>query len=118
MLCTKCNQEKDINEFYKQKDRKKGVYSHCKVCKDKVSNDKWKQRREWAINYKGGKCLDCNQVYPPYVYDFHHLDPASKDIDWSKMRIVKLETMIAELDKCVLLCSNCHRHRHYSVERT
>ncbi len=115
MLCTKCNQEKDINEFYKQKDRKKGLNSHCKTCKDEASILKWKLKREWAIEYKGGKCVDCKQSYPPYVYDFHHLDPKSKDIDWSKMRLVKQETMISELDKCVLLCSNCHRVRHYAV---
>ncbi len=114
MICTKCNQDKDISQFYKQKDRKKGVYSRCKQCKDSESNLKRKLRREWAINYKGGKCVDCEQTYPLYVYDFHHLDPELKDIDWNKMRLVKHETMVAELNKCVLLCSNCHRIRHHS----
>jgi hypothetical protein len=53
MLCTKCNQEKDINQFYKQKDRKKGFNSHCKTCKDEASILKWKLKREWAIEYSG-----------------------------------------------------------------
>jgi hypothetical protein len=64
-----------------------------------------------AVEYKGGKCHDCGGVFPACVYDFHHLDSSKKDFmigrtnrGWDKLR--------PELDKCDMLCSNCHRIRH------
>lgn len=70
-----------------------------------------------AINYKGGKCVDCNlqcdNDNPYYLFDFHHLDPSIKDCDWSKLRLRSWNKMKIELDKCVCLCALCHRRREY-----
>lgn len=70
-------------------------------------------RKQWGIEYKGGICVDCGAVYPPAVMEFHHLDPTEKD-DNEKMLYSSFEKAKAELDKCVLLCANCHRIRHAS----
>jgi hypothetical protein len=114
-ICTDCKQEKSLNEFYKQNDRKNGS-SQCKQCFNKYCSERWKNRKIDAIIYKGSSCVDCGISYPniPYpVFDFHHLDPNQKDFDWSKMRVRSWDIIINELDKCVLLCSNCHRIRHH-----
>lgn len=66
-----------------------------------------------AIEYKGGKCVDCHGTFHPAVYEFHHLDPTFKDKDPSKVMTLKWEKIVAEIDKCVLLCANCHRIRHH-----
>lgn len=47
------------------------------------------------------------------IFDFHHLNPSEKDVDWSKLRLKSDESIKNELNKCVLLCSNCHRKRHH-----
>lgn len=65
-----------------------------------------------AIEYMGGKCFDCGGVFPPAVYDFHHLDMTTKEYNPSHV-LRSLEKGKAELNKCVLLCSNCHRIRHH-----
>ena len=72
-----------------------------------------KRRRKvkaMAIEYKGGKCQTCGYKKYQGAFDFHHLNPKEKDFgigdkgytrSWEKVR--------AELDKCILVCANCHR---------
>ena len=68
-----------------------------------------------AVEYKGRTCSDCGQSFPPAVFDFHHTD-GSKDDNVGTMthncrpwKVIK-----EELDKCVMLCANCHRLRHFA----
>ena len=66
-----------------------------------------------AIEYKGGKCQICG--YDSYVgaLEFHHTDPSKKNFSISEKGLTRSFALIkAELDKCVLLCSNCHKEFH------
>jgi predicted HNH restriction endonuclease len=80
--------------------------------KTKQREDK-RKRKEQAVQYLGGKCQKCNGEFHPAVYEFHHTNPETKDRDPSKMLSLKWERVTAELDKCLLLCANCHRLTHY-----
>lgn len=73
-------------------------------------------KRQYVHDLKEGKsCLDCGIEYPPYVYDFDHLPQFEKSFPLSStgMRDKTMEEIIAEVDKCELICANCHRHRTY-----
>ena len=72
-----------------------------------------RKRKLWAIEYLGGKCSSCGETFHPAVYEFHHTDPSTKDRDPSKMLQLSLTRLTEELDKCVLLCANCHRIEHH-----
>ena len=61
-----------------------------------------------AIIYLGGKCRRCGGVFPDEVYDFHHRDASLKEFHISR-KSVRWATLVKELDKCDLLCANCHR---------
>jgi hypothetical protein len=74
------------------------------------------ERKQWAIEYKGGKCARCGGVFHPAVYDFHHKDPTQKDFAPARALRLSIERAKAELDKCDLLCSNCHRLTHHEGE--
>lgn len=116
-ICADCKLTKSINEFYISKSHNKGVMCYCKSCFNNRCKQRWIDRKLKAINYKGGKCIDCNlQLCNSHyaVFDFHHLDPTIKDYEWVKLRLTSWNKIIQELDKCVLLCSNCHRIRHAS----
>jgi hypothetical protein len=67
-----------------------------------------------CIGHKGGSCEKCGYSYNgsnAYAFDFHHLAPAKKDfLPASKFR--KWEKVLAELEKCELLCAICHRSKH------
>ncbi len=82
-------------------------------CLYKYQMIRWKKRKIQAIEYLGGRCAHCGLKDDPVVYDFHHKDPSTKDVEWHKLRLRKWESVLKELDKCVLLCSNCHRKEHF-----
>jgi len=75
-----------------------------------------KENRE-AINsyirdYKeSNPCKDCNNFFPYYVMDFDHLKDKSFQISRHKNHTKKLDVVKQEIDKCELVCSNCHRIR-------
>lgn len=73
-------------------------------------------RKLLAIELLGGKCLDCSGVFHPAVYEFHHRNPEEKDRDPSKMLQLSWEKISNELEKCDLLCVNCHRIRHHKED--
>lgn len=70
-------------------------------------------RKLEAIDYLGGRCSYCNNTFHPAVYEFHHRNPEEKDRDPSKMLQLSWERLKAELDKCDLVCANCHRLHHH-----
>ncbi len=71
------------------------------------------------IIHMGGKCKDCGlsleEKLP--IADFHHLDPKLKEFNPSDATTMGWDKCKVELEKCVLLCTNCHRIRHYDWER-
>jgi hypothetical protein len=111
--CTKCNETKGLDAFYKRIDL--SLKSICKKCCNRYSTDRWRQRKLKAIEYKGGKCLSCGYNKYPDVLEFHHRDPIEKEFEWKKLRKRNWESVLKELDKCDMLCANCHRERHYEL---
>lgn len=86
------------------------------VNKDKIREHQRERKRErklQAVEYLGGHCIRCLQEHHPAVYEFHHRDPNDKDRDPSKMLQLSWKRLEAELNKCDLLCANCHRLVHH-----
>jgi 5-methylcytosine-specific restriction endonuclease McrA len=66
-----------------------------------------------AIEYLGGKCAHCGIVSEHRgIYDFHHIDSSEKEADPGSLMHYSWERIKKELDRCILLCSNCHRIEH------
>lgn len=68
------------------------------------------QLKERAIAYMGGRCSLCPYDKCPAAMVFHHLDPREKDFNISSR--MSWKSIERELQKCVLLCSNCHAEVH------
>jgi hypothetical protein len=134
--CPKCSVFKPLDSFHKDKTSKFGLAYYCKVCANSSSrknhktlseNTSWVLERRHrqktaaresklkAIEYLGNKCLDCGNTYPSYVYDIHHIDGDTKLDNPSRLLRGDWVLAKAELDKCVLLCANCHRERHFGA---
>lgn len=94
--------------------RNDGRY-RCKKCNVDAVKKRRQTLKNKAIEYKGGECQNCG--YDKYVgaLEFHHIN-GEKDFgiayngytySWKKVK--------KELDKCILLCSNCHREAHANI---
>lgn len=70
-----------------------------------------------AVRYKGGQCELCGYSKCFGALEFHHKNPLEKEFDWSSLRKRSWGTIVEELDKCSILCANCHREVHHDQER-
>jgi hypothetical protein len=106
--CSSCG-ESDPSKFYgKQKIR-------CKSCHNKDCTPYKQGYKQQMVEYLGGKCIICG--YSKYLgaLQFHHKNPEEKDPNYTAMRNWSFERKKIELDKCVLLCANCHAEVHAGI---
>lgn len=100
--CKVCN---NVNIHKKNTRNGKDV---CARCLGRIKKLKMKER---CVEYKGGQCNNCGYNKSLRALVFHHVNPSKKEFGiasnyrgWDKTK--------KELDKCVLLCSNCHMEEH------
>lgn len=73
------------------------------------------KRMVWFNSLKDKPCADCGVKYPPFVMDFHHIDPKQKSFSIGRGRFREgRKKILDEIAKCILLCANCHRIREYA----
>lgn len=71
--------------------------------------------KKLLVEYKGGECERCGYNKCIDALEFHHKDPSEKDFtisgkSWAFERLKK------EADKCILVCSNCHKEIHFKLK--
>lgn len=117
--CTQCNKQLTGNQ---QK-------FCCNACKQK---DHWHKKKKQPntyhsqtkrafkrkldfINKLGGACSICGYNTNIAALEFNHIDPSTKlfGIDSRKISNTNIQDLLKEVEKCELLCSNCHREHHY-----
>lgn len=139
--CKICKDLKPLSEFTKQVGGKFGLGSYCKPCDTErgkkyyrsnkgshaLSTKRWHEENRELLTVRAQKqrtkldalknspCVDCGGEFPPYVMDYHHRDPLTKSFNLGTSTRRTWEKVLAEIEKCDLLCSNCHRIRHHAV---
>lgn len=117
--CPACKEvlELNTNNYYIRKTQV-GFHYYCKKCQDAKTKERQKQIKTDAIAYKGGKCIICG--YSKYIgaLEFHHLDPRKKDFQISCHTTYNFEILKKELEKCCLVCSNCHKEIHAGIHQS
>ena len=86
----------------------------CKKCNVEGVQRRRDKVKQLALLYKGNKCSMCGYNKCIGALEFHHLDPEEKEFGVSKDGYTRSWKVIKEeLDKCILVCANCHREIHY-----
>lgn len=129
-LCTKCRENKPYDEFFANKGCKDGLGSWCKKCQANYNKTYYKgNKNKYRARLKhyrqeikskitalkeSSTCADCSNYYPPVCMDFDHVR-GKKLFDISsysgKCGSMSWERIQQEIDKCELVCANCHRLR-------
>lgn len=78
--------------------------------------DRRKNLKKTLVEENGGKCCKCGYNKCLRALEFHHLDPSTKDFDFGQYRDCSLERARKEIQKCILVCSNCHMEIHDEIE--
>ena len=127
-----------LNEFYKNHTideaskefniSRSTVIKYVNAKREKLSDDEKKRRnyervknriqrlKEMAVEYLGGKCIKCGYNKCIWALDFHHRDPNEKEFAIGKYFSRSWNNLKRELNKCDLLCANCHRETHFNEE--
>ncbi len=109
--CPSCKITKPICAFYKKGPRRPHA-SYCKSCANYMAQQRQVKAKQKAVEYKGGACQKCEYASSTEALEFHHRDQKEKEIGISKLRSASWGRVVKELDKCDLLCINCHREEH------
>ena len=123
-----------MNEFYKTHSIEETSYyfnvskttvirytnnKHIKLTDDELKRQNYKhvkshrqKTKERAVEYLGGKCERCGYNKCISALEFHHKDPEQKDYGISSYSVLSWDRLKLELNKCILVCANCHREIH------
>lgn len=88
----------------------------CRYCYRKTKKALIAKQRQWIAEYKSQRgCAKCG-IDDFRVLDFHHSEDEEKNFNTSDFRYkVGFEKLRREIEKCSLLCANCHRIVHYKT---
>ena len=131
MKCKKCGNPKTEDQFRITNTKTGRRRKHCDDCQRKYQtswhvrnkevhnsaiNQDRKRRKEIEApvirQLKSNPCMDCGKSFPYYVMDFDHRPDEKKSFEIAKsLYRYGLERVLAEINKCDLLCANCHRIR-------
>lgn len=130
-ICSKCKQELPMSMFRWRNKKLGKVHSQCKACesaaeKIRYANSKQRQQSvtEKALLQKENNtnivniakqcgCQKCGELRP-YLMEFHHTNPKEKVNTIAHMiKSSSQANLEKELQKCVVLCANCHREFHF-----
>jgi hypothetical protein len=128
--CPRCEEVKPVSEFRPNKKRKDGFQSYCLVCDKAYQAEHYarnkeryvekaldfrRRRKDWFKEFKSTlKCERCGEDHPACL-QFHHEDPDKKvasvySLVWQGY---SWETINEEIEKCEVLCANCHLRHHW-----
>lgn len=99
--CTLCGKE-----YIWRKRGHVATKTQCTSCK--VNHRRFRLKKKF-LAYLGDKCVVCGYNKCSSALEFHHLDPSTKRFSIGGNHCRRWEIVKEELDKCVILCSNCHR---------
>jgi hypothetical protein len=134
--CTKCEEEKPLEDFGDNRSRKDGKQAYCKKCRNSYLSEWYLKNKRLhkdrvKINSLNKKlvitdklleylvthpCVDCGES-DPVVLEFDHRNPLEKQNNVSTLigKRHSWESILAEIDKCEVRCANCH-HRRTAIQ--
>jgi hypothetical protein len=103
-------------DIVKRRECHKRYYLRNKELYRKKNIRRRKELVAFVISLKQKPCMDCGIKYPHYVMDFDHRDKKTKLASICSMTLLhsySKKKILEEVEKCDLVCSNCHRIRTY-----
>jgi hypothetical protein len=111
--CLGCLRQLPDSAYYKNSSGK--LFPRCRRCMRVSVTERARALKEQAVAYKGGLCLKCGKMPHIAAMSFHHRNPTEKEFEIGARKGSSLDAIKVELDKCDLLCRNCHAIEHWDA---
>lgn len=95
---------------------KKNPRWKCMECSSDFSYERKRMHKRKAIEYKGGACVNCGYNKSDAALHFHHVVKENKSFEIAQNLSRNWDSLKSELDKCILLCMNCHLEAHEKLD--
>lgn len=93
------------------------AYNAANPDKRKVYATKYREAKRLRVyEFKNVPCIRCGGRFHPVCMDFHHRDPSTKLFEISRSMCTSFAKLTAEMEKCDVLCANCHRIAEHAPE--
>lgn len=125
--CFRCQQDKNIDDFNKASSRADGRASACKKCNQEYLKKHYHSNKEYYIQKskktraanreriskikEENPCTDCGNFYPAVCMDYDHVSDDKVTTVSVMVSSKSLTSIMKEIEKCELVCANCHRIR-------
>ena len=114
-ICSKCGRELPLENFH-WRNKEKGLRrADCKECHSNHMKQVYQKKKDTIQELKSQcKCAKCGDDRG-YILDYHHINPNEKETTIARMtsNCYTLDKVYNEIEKCIVLCANCHREFHY-----
>ena len=109
--CPKCSEIKELKDFDKRANG--DIQSYCRECFNDNRYTLLKQHKRTLVEEFGGCCSICGYNKNYSALEFHHLESKEKDFHLGSAKTTNIDKLRKEVEKCILVCSNCHKELHY-----
>lgn len=126
--CCSCKIEKPVAQFRRDRTRKDGRNSSCKICKRAYQSKQYKEKYSKSRAVRDKKLRDENRLRlteykaslgckycsekESVCLEFHHMDMSDKDFGIASNTHRTWPYIEKEIAKCIVVCSNCHKKIH------
>jgi transposase-like protein len=83
-------------------------YYRCRQCRSESVVRRRQRVKRTLVEEAGGRCRICGYDRCHAALEFHHIDPETKEFALARCGAHSVEKLRIEVQKCMLLCSNCH----------
>ena len=97
----------------KYPDKVKAASARYRAKKATWMREKRSARRQQIAELKSRPCMDCGGTFPACAMDYDHRNPTEKSFDISMTMTRSWDVILAEIQKCDVVCANCHRIRTF-----
>ena len=127
--CGTCKESLPDADFNKKSSRRDGLAGSCRPCSKRHQKNHYEKHtstyktraketraayKAWVNGLKSAPCMDCKRTYNPWQMEFDHVRETKQfSISEGIRRMVPRDVMLSEIQKCDLVCSNCHKDRTY-----
>lgn len=117
--CKICFVGKPFSEFYTNGKTPNGSQKYkpsCMKCEEGSRRAFVEEKRKIIKEMFGESCAICGYSKCFAALEFHHVNPSDKENTPAKLinNFSSIERMIRELEKCIMVCANCHREIHHA----
>ncbi len=131
-ICRVCKEKKNLCFFSQNKRKNDNLNDECKECQKAYFKEYYKNNKEkhikrvdktekysryllWKYKLEKG-CCKCGYNKCPNALHFHHKDPSIKEYTISQNYHLDWNILLKEIEKCEVICANCHAEEHFNHE--